>query len=87
MDGMKSTGWAVASCVESGAGRFRRIPFLGNPGWNGAAAAADGMSCCGMLGGDALGIGLPTGRFGAAAVVYSMAPQPFASIIGNDDGK
>ena len=39
MDGMKSTGWAVAGCVESGASRFRRILFLMESGQLGLACA------------------------------------------------
>ena len=65
----------------------RRIPLLWNSGCNGAAAATDGMGCCGMLCGDACGTGLPTGLTCAAAKVYWMAPQPSASIIGSGYGK
>ena len=67
--------------------------FLWYRDGDGSAAAADGMEVAdgvgsyGMLCGDAFGTGLPTGRSGATAVVSWMVPQPFASIIGNDDGK
>ena len=39
MNEMKSTGWAVAGCVESGTGIFRRILFMMESGQLGLACA------------------------------------------------